>query len=132
MMNKNVAAYLTNYLVDSGIPLALVKRLLAVSVDPILTLDVPNCTWDKKTKTLTTPNDAENDANLKMEKAAWYNNDFGMKMSKQMAKEASNKQGKLMNPEDIYDIDNCDHTFTTLNERPGTYDGSPGAARIDL
>ena len=67
-----------------------------------------------------------------MEKAAWYNNDFGMKMSKQMAKEASNKQGKLMNPEDIYDIDDCDHTYTTLNERPGTYDGSPGAARLNL
>ena len=26
MMNKNVAAYLINYLVDSGLPLALVKR----------------------------------------------------------------------------------------------------------
>ena len=39
-MNKNVAAYLTNYLVDSGLPLALVKRLLAVSVDPTLILDV--------------------------------------------------------------------------------------------
>ena len=67
-----------------------------------------------------------------MEKAAWYNNNFGMKMGKQMAEEANKKQGKLMNPEDIYQLDKDDHTYATLNERPGTYAGSPGAARLDL
>ena len=81
---------------DSGLPLALVKRLLAVSVDPTLILDVGNCTWEKKTKTLTTPNDAENDANLELEKAAWYNNGFGMKMGKQMAEDVSKKQHHLV------------------------------------
>ena len=37
-----------------------------------------------------------------------------------------------MNPEDIYQLDKDDHTYATLNERPGTYNGSPGAARLDL
>ena len=37
-----------------------------------------------------------------------------------------------MNPEDIYQIDQDDHTYHTLNERPGTYNGSPGAVRLDL
>ena len=60
------------------------------------------------------------------------NNGFGMKMGKQMAEDASKKHGKLMNPEEIYQLDKDDHTYATLNERPGTYDGSPGAARLDL
>jgi hypothetical protein len=37
-----------------------------------------------------------------------------------------------MNPEDIYQIDKDDHTYHTLNERAGTYDGSPGAVRLNL
>ena len=37
-----------------------------------------------------------------------------------------------MNREDIYQLDKDDHTYATLDERPGTYDGSPGAARLDL
>ena len=34
MMNKNVAAYLSYYLTDVGLPEAIIKRLLEVSVDP--------------------------------------------------------------------------------------------------
>ena len=36
-----------------------------------------------------------------------------------------------MAPENVYTLRD-DHTYTTLNERPGTYAGSPGAAMIDL
>jgi hypothetical protein len=132
MMNKNVAAYLSNYLAEAGLPAALIKRLLEVSVDPTMLLDVRNCKWDAKTRTLTTPNDAANEESLALEKAAWYNNDFGMKMGKSLAEEARKKQSQLMNPEDIYQIDQDDHTYHTLNERPGTYDGSPGEVRLDL
>ena len=95
-------------------------------------LDVGNCKWDAKTKTLTTPGDAAKEKSLALEQAAWYNNDFGMKMGKTMADEARKKQGQLMNPEDIYQIDADAHTYHTLNERPGTYDGTPGAVRLDL
>ena len=132
MMNKNVAAYLSNYLAEAKLPPALIKRLLEVSVDPTLLLDVGNCKWDSKTRTLTTPNDAENEESLALEKAAWYNNDFGIKMGKTLAEEARKKQSQLMNPEDIYQIDKDDHTYHTLNERAGTYDGSPGAVRLNL
>ena len=58
MMDKNVAAYLSNYLAEAGLPLALIKRLLEVSVDPTMLLDVGNCKWDANTRTLTTPSDA--------------------------------------------------------------------------
>ena len=40
MMNKNVAAYQSSYLAEAGLPLALIKRLLEVSVDPTMLLDV--------------------------------------------------------------------------------------------
>ena len=43
MMNKNVAAYLSNYLAEVKLPVALIKRLLEVSVDPTMLLDVGNC-----------------------------------------------------------------------------------------
>ena len=36
-----------------------------------------------------------------------------------------------MAPENLYTLGD-DHTYTTLNERQGTYAGSPGAAMIDL
>ena len=42
-----------------------------------------------------------------------------------------NKKEKLLAPENLYTLGD-DHTYTTLNERPGAYAGSPGAARIDL
>ena len=132
MMNKNVAAYLSYYLAKTSLPEAIIKRLLEVSVDPTLLLEVKNCEWDPKTKTLTTPSDAANDEGLALEKAAWYNNDFGMKMGKTLSEETRKKQQQLMNPEDIYQIDHDDHTYHTLNERPGTYDGSPGEVRLDL
>ena len=36
-----------------------IKRLLRASVDPELIKDIGNCTWDKKTRVLTTPKDIE-------------------------------------------------------------------------
>ena len=37
----------------------------------------------------------------------------------------------MLAPENLYTLV-YDHTYTTLNERPGTYAGSPGAVMIDL
>ena len=83
MMNKNTAAYLSNYLVKAGLSLALVRRLLEIPVvDPTMVLDIGNCKWEAKTKTLTTPSDAANEARLVLKQVAWYNNDFGMKLAK--------------------------------------------------
>ena len=59
-----------------------------------------------------------NEESLALEQTAWYNNNSGMKMGKTLAEEARKKQGQLMNPEDIYQVDGGDQTYTTLNERP--------------
>ena len=37
----------------------------------------------------------------------------------------------MLAPENLYTLGD-DHTYTTLNERPGVYAGSPGAAMIEL
>ena len=101
LMNNTVATYLSNYLAEAGLPVLLIKRLLEVSVDPTMLLDVGDCKWDSKTRTLTTPNDAANEESLALKQAAWYNNGFGVKNGKTLAEEARKKQRQLMNPEDI-------------------------------
>ena len=73
-----------------------------------------------------------NKESLALDQAAWYNTNFGMKMGNILTEEVRKKQGQLMNPEDIYQIDNNNHTYATLNEQPGIYDGSPGALKLDL
>ena len=55
-----------------------------------------------------------------------------MKVGKILVEEARKKQSQRMNPEDIYQIDQDNHTYHILNERPGMYDGSPDAVRLDL
>ena len=95
-------------------------------------LNIGNYKWDAKTKALTTPSDTANEESLELEQAACYNNNFGMKMNKILAEKAKKKQGQLMNPEDIYKINDSAHTHTTLNKRPGTNDSSPDSVRLDL
>ena len=68
-------------------------------------------------------------AKKKLEDAAWYQKDYGVKNSNGSKK--YNKEEKLLEPENIYTLGD-DHTYTTLNERPGTYAGLPGADMIDL
>lgn len=117
---------------ESGISLKVVQVILNASVDPTLVLEIDQCTWVKETKVLTAPHDAEDDGKLSLEKAAWYNNDFRVKLSKRKTDMVSKKHAQLMKPDDIYQIDDEEHTYTTLNDCPGTYAGSPGAVRLDL
>ena len=41
-MNKNVSAYLSNDLAETGLPVMLLKQLVEVSVNPTMLLDVGN------------------------------------------------------------------------------------------
>ena len=75
-MNKNVVSYLSNYVVEAGLHVALTKRLLEVSVDHTMFLGIEDCKRDTQTRTLTTPNVAANEESLALEQAAQYNNEF--------------------------------------------------------
>ena len=43
MTKKNVSAYLSNYLPEGCLPPTLVKRLLEISFDSTMVLDIVNC-----------------------------------------------------------------------------------------
>ena len=96
---------------------------MQVSVDPVLIKGIGDCTWDEMKRVLTTPKDIEDSGKKKLEDAAWYQKDYGFKNSNGSKK--YNKKEKLLAPENLYTLGD-DHTYTTLNERPGTYAGLPG------
>ena len=97
-----------------------IKRLLQVSVDPELIKGVGDFTWGKNTRVLRTPKDIEDASKKKLEDAAWYQKDYRVKNLNGSNK--YNKKEKLLAPEKIYTLGD-DHTYTMLNERPGTYTG---------
>ena len=76
MFNKKIAAYLTYNFLIKEVGKDFIKRLLRVSVDTELIKGIGDCTWDKKTRVLTTPKDIENAGKKKLEKAAWYQKDY--------------------------------------------------------
>ena len=115
MFNKNISAYLMFNFPIKGVGKEFIKRLLRVSVDPEIIKGIGDCTWDKKTRVLTTPKDIEDSGKNKLEDAAWYQKDYGVKNSNGSKK--YNKEEKLLAPENIYTLVD-DHTYTTLNERP--------------
>ena len=131
MINKNVVAYLSHYLVDAGIPSSFVKALLKSSCDPALFHNMQKCTWDKKTKVLTTPEDKEKAKEEEMQNAAWYKDEFGDFMDfAQKQKEGQNH----VDPEHIYNLDGT-HSVKSIRERPGKgkkYGGSPGASAFKV
>ena len=96
MLNKNIAAYLMYNFPIKEVGKDFIKRLLRVSVDPELIKDIGDCTWDKKTSVLTTPKDIEDAGKRKLEDAAWYQKDYGVKNSNGSKK--YNKKEKLLAP----------------------------------
>ena len=72
MMEKNVAAYLGNYLTDVGMDQSYVISLLRASCDTSLLHRAAKCTWDKETRVLTTPEDVQAEKEKAIEEAAWY------------------------------------------------------------
>ena len=126
MMNKHVAAYLTHMLPSLGIGDTFIKNLLKASIDPSLIHEMVHCTWDAQTFTLTTPKDAAAAKKKNTEDAVWYQKEFSSHNKKK-----GKEQKEYVPPEDVYKLVD-DHTYKTLNERPGRYKGTPGAATINL
>ena len=73
MMNKNIAAFLVNYLRDyGGMPEEFVKRMVKVAVDPSRVSTMGECEWQKVGMVLVTKADKEAEQMQAMEDAAWY------------------------------------------------------------
>ena len=85
-----------------------------------------HCTWDAQMFTLTTPQDTEATKKKNIEDISWYQKGVGCHIKKK-----GKKQKEYVAPGGVYNLDD-DHTFKTLNERPEKYEGTPGAATINL
>ena len=126
MMNKNVAAFLYNIIRGWNMDEHFTEKLLRATVDPELVDDMDSCHWDVKTNTLRTPKDEENEKQKGIEESAWYNSDYVSQLTK-----TTKKKKKFVAQEKVFQLDD-EHSFKTLNEKSGTYEGSPGATTFQV
>ena len=126
-INKNLAAFLYFSLQDRGIDRTFITDVLKGSVDALMCQEIGRCTYDKETGKLSTPRDAEEERKKSLESQAWYKDEFGSHMeskSKKMPREFANE-------EMMYEHGG-DKSVVSVHERPGKYEGSPGAPNIQL
>jgi hypothetical protein len=57
MFNKQPAGYLYHVLPTFGALLTFIQEILGQSMDPVVVMGAPQCTWDNETSILTTPQD---------------------------------------------------------------------------
>lgn len=126
MMNKNVAAFLYHIMRSWNMDEKFVEELLCASVDPDLVGEMDKCHWDVKTNTLRTPKDEENEKQKGIEESAWYNSDYVSQLTK-----TTKKKKKFVAQDKAFQLDD-EHSFKTLNKKPGTYEGSPGATMFQV
>jgi hypothetical protein len=120
MMNKNLGVYSYHYLTSvAKMDKDFVMRLVKQSIDPSLLHAMDDCTWDVKTRSLTTPEDKEREEEKEAQAAAWYKDVF--------AEKTTTGKKKYANKAFIPNVDD-DHSVHTLHKRPvKTYAGTPGA-----
>jgi uncharacterized membrane protein YgcG len=128
MINRNLAAYATHYLVKvAKIDEEFVTRLIRASVDPGLVNAIEDCKWDEKNQVLFTPEDEEQEKMKAIEEAAWYNDEFGDHMVD------SNKKEKMQYAsKEALDELNCDHSYKSFHQKKGNYVGSPDAPSFQV
>ena len=87
MMNKNLPAFLWHMLREHGMPKEFIKDLLGKSCEVSLVAEVYKCTWDEKTRTLTTKEEEEKNKLVKtFESAVWFKDKFGILGKKDQGK----------------------------------------------
>ena len=128
LINKQAAVFLSNYLVDQGLPKSFVRRLVKASICPSKLHQMHLCSWDSKSMAISTPDDEEEERLMAIEKASWYKDTFG-----DILKSAGKREHRdYAAPELLYDIDG-EQSVKTIHERSGKgYKGTPGAETLDL
>ena len=111
-MNKNLAAYLLNYLQDIGIEENFVKELIRVAIHPELRNKIKECEWEKKERELVTPEDKENAVTQMMQKSPWYKDMFkGLKIGDKK------NERKYADKEMLYNL-NDNNSVNTISAKP--------------
>jgi hypothetical protein len=128
MINRNIAAYMTHYLVQVvKLDEEFVNRLIRATVDPSLVNAIKDCKWDEMTQGLTTPEDEEQEKMKAMEEAAWYTDEFGDHMV-----DTSRKEKMQYASKEALDELNCDHSYKSVHQKKGNYVGSPDAPSFQV
>jgi hypothetical protein len=112
MMNKQVAAFLFYFLKDASLLGKIVMDLIKATCDATLVAMIPECKWDPKMQTITTPHKKKEDKEEEeMENATWWNNVFDLKETgKKTTKRAADKK-----PEALFNLDADALSFTTVH-----------------
>jgi len=122
MINKNPAAYFFYYLTTaSDMDEQFVRKVVAGSIDPTFVREVVNCTWDKETRVLTTPEDAEAEKLAAMEEAAWYKDAYGDNVFDLSKKD----KGKRFSAAELEDL-HAANSVKTVSKTQSHYSGLPG------
>ena len=112
MMNKQVAAFLFYFLKDASVLEKFLHDLLTATCDPTLVKEIPNCTWDSTTQTLTTPREKKEDDDIDdLEAVTWYKGAFDLRGLGKAVKPAANKA-----PEALFDLD-AERSVNTIHNR---------------
>jgi len=127
MMNKNVAAYLFHTLLAEEVDETFLQDLLRRSCLSSLYQDIPNCSWDAKTRVLTTPHEAEQDAlAASLTTQPWFVN-----LSEALGNKDS-KNTKQVNPDFAFRLGSSRSVQTIHGENDGRYEKAVGKDTIDL
>ena len=132
LMNKYITGFLYHYLVDRGIPIHFIIKLVEKSVEPELAMEAPDCVWDKKQGKLTTPNDsAENGIVEALEFQSFYKAVTGEMLAAEPPRKLGAKTG-YANTNLICDLDGSQSPKTVHQQNDGKYSKGETPETLDL
>jgi hypothetical protein len=88
-INKNLPVWMSFNPQEQGVDRDFILKVMGHATDALMCQEINRCTWDPKTKKLTTPQDGEMEKAKTLESAAWYRDEFGGHMQGKDKREAS-------------------------------------------
>ena len=95
MMNKQVAAFLYDFLKNAALPVKFIMDLLRATCGATLVAEIKDCEWGSNTQTLTTPQEKKEDKDIdELENAEWYKHAFDLQSQGKATKPTAKKKWK--------------------------------------
>ena len=130
MMNKQMAAFLRNYLHDKQASMPFINELMKNCVEPALNHSAHRCKWDGETATLTTPEEEDdNDAREELEAMPFFVNKIGEVLGDG---KKSKKKKEYSDPNALFNLDGQRSVGTIHKANDGKYTQSVSPDVVDL
>ena len=115
MMDRHFPAYFYHTCLALKIDVKFVKEILKEACCQTLNEQIDSCTWDPETRTITTPEQLNDEARMaEIESAAWYKDEFSHRIINGIKKVKS-----YTDPEALYNLDS-ERSVKTLNAKNDT------------